>query len=193
LINQFSKLPGIGPRAAERHVFYLLKQTDEELQNFSKYVLELKNNITICQNCFAISENNPCLICSDTKRNQTILCIVSNSRDMLTIESTRQYGGLYFILGGIISAVQNINPAQLNIKQLINKLQQGNIQEIIIALNSTVDGETTAMYLVKLLKSLKLNNIKITRLAKGLPMGSDIEYADEITLSNALKYRNQVS
>lgn len=192
LINQFANLPGIGPKAAERHVFYLLKQPDVELQRFAKYIVALKKNITICQKCFAISENNLCLICSDSKRNQNIICVVANTQDMLVIEATQQYNGLYHILGGVISAIEEINPKQLNIQQLINKLKQNCVSEIIIGLNPTVDGETTAMYLVKLLKSLNLNNIKITCLAKGLSMGSNLEYTDEITLSNALKYRNRL-
>ncbi|MCK4553708.1 recombination protein RecR [Candidatus Parcubacteria bacterium] len=186
LINHFSQLPTVGPKTAERYVFYLLKQSPEELQKFAQTIAELKEKTTVCQTCFAIAEANPCLICSDQKRNQAIICVVADTRDMLTIEATKQYNGLYHILGGTINAIESIKPEQLNIKQLIVRVKQNGIKEIILALNPDLEGETTAMYLAKLLKSL---NIKITRLAKGLPMGADLEYADEITLTNALKYR----
>ena len=186
LINHFSQLPTVGPKTAERYVFYLLKQSPEELQKFAQTIAELKEKTTVCQTCFAIAEANPCLICSDQKRNQAIICVVADTRDMLTIEATKQYNGLYHILGGTINAIESIKPEQLNIKQLIVRVKQHGIKEIILALNPDLEGETTAMYLAKLLKSL---NIKITRLAKGLPMGADLEYADEITLTNALKYR----
>lgn len=186
LINHFSQLPTVGPKTAERYVFYLLKQNPEELQKFAQTIAELKEKTTVCQICFAIAEANPCLICADQKRNQSIICVVADTRDMLTIEATKQYNGVYHILGGTINAIENIKPEQLNIKQLINRVKQNGIKEIILALNPDLEGETTAMYLAKLLKPYK---IKITRIAKGLPMGADLEYADEITLANALKYR----
>ena len=186
LINHFSQLPTVGPKTAERYVFYLLKQNSEQLQKFAQSIAELKEKTTVCQTCFAIAESSPCLICSDQKRNRLIICVVADTRDMLTIEATKQYNGLYHILDGTINAIESIKPEQLNIKQLIVRIKQNGIKEIILALNPDLEGETTAMYLAKLLKSL---NIKITRLAKGLPMGADLEYADEITLTNALKYR----
>jgi len=179
----------VGPKTAERYVFYLLKQTDEELQKFAQAIAELKEKITICQTCLAVTETNPCAICSDDKRNRAQICVIANTRDMLTIEATKQYNGLYHVLGGVINTIEGIKPEQLNIKQLINKLKQNKITEIILALNPTVEGETTAMYLAKLLKPYK---IKITRLAKGLPSGADLEYADEMTLANALKNRTDL-
>ncbi len=189
LINHFSQLPTVGPKTAERYVFYLLKQSPEELQKFAQSIAELKEKTTVCQICFAISEADPCLICADQKRNRSIICVVADTRDMLTIEATKQYNGLYHILGGTINAIEDIKPEQLNIKQLIDRIKQNGIKEIILALNPDLEGEITAMYLAKLLKPCK---IKITRLAKGLPMGADLEYADEITLANALKYRNEL-
>jgi recombination protein RecR len=189
LIQEFTKLPTVGPKTAERYVFYLLKQSPEKLQEFAQYIVELREKITICSNCLSIAESNPCSICSDVKRDKNTLCIVSDSRDMLVIENTRQYNGLFFILGGEINTIMGIKPENLNIKKLVQKTNQEKIQEIILALNPTIEGETTAMYLTKLLKPLK---IKITRIARGLPMGSDIEYADEMTITNALKYRNEV-
>lgn len=197
LINHFSNLPTVGPKTAERYVFYLLKQHPEELQKFAQSIAELKENTTICQNCFAFAEMNPCSICSDNKRDNSLLCIIADTRDMLTVEATGEYNGLYHVLGGQLNAIEGIKPEQLNIKQLENKIKNENpsatlrtrINEVILALNPNLEGETTSMYLVKLLKPYK---IKITRLAKGLPMGSDLEYADEMTLANALKFRNEV-
>ena len=189
LVDYFSKLPTVGPKTAERYVFYLLKQNPEELQRFAQAIAELKEKTTVCKTCFSVAESNPCIICTDNNRNKNILCIVSSTRDMLTIESTKKYNGLYHILGGQLNAIEGINPEQLNIRPLIEKIKNNNIQEIILALNPNIDGETTSMYLAKLLKP---NNLKITRLAKGLPMGTDLEYADDMTLSNALKYRNEL-
>lgn len=187
LINHFSKLPAVGPKTAERYVFYLLKENPEELQKFAQSIAELKEKIIICKICLAISEKNPCAICSDHARDRSLICAVASIQDMIAIESTGQYKGLYHILGGVINAIENINPDQLSIKQLINRLKENKIKEIIIALSPTFEGETTAMYLKKIIDPLK---IKTTRLAKGLPMGASLEYADEITISNALKYRN---
>ncbi len=189
LIDYFSKLPSVGPKTAERYVFYLLKQNPELLQQFAQAIAELKEKTTICQICLSIAETNPCVICSDKKRNKNTLCLVSDTRDMLAIEATKQYNGLYFILGGVINTIEGIKPEQLNIKALQHHLKVNNIDEIILAFNPNLEGETTTMYIAKLLKPL---NIKITRLAKGLPMGADLEYADEITLINALKYRNKI-
>lgn len=189
LIAYFSKLPSVGPKTAERYVFYLLKQPAEELQKLAQFIAELKEKTTVCSRCLAISETNPCPICTDRKRQQNIICLVANTQDMLTIEATGQYNGSYHVLGGLINTIEEIEPDQLNIRPLLNKLRQNHIREIILALNPTLEGETTVMYLAKLLKPYK---IKITRLAKGLPSGAYLEYADEITLTNALKYRNEL-
>ena len=161
------------------------------MQRFAQSLLELKNKTIICQSCLAITENNPCTICSNQKRNQNQLCIVADTRDMISIESTKQYSGLYFILGGVLNSIDLVKPEQLNTQLLINKIKSRRNLEIILALNPNLEGETTAMYLVKLIKSLS-PDIKITRLARGLPMGADLEYADELTLTNALKYRNEM-
>ena len=190
LIDYFCKLPTVGPKTAERYVFYLLKQHPEWLQQFAQAIAEVKEKTTVCQTCFAIAESNPCRICSDAKRNHSVLCLVADTRDMLVIESTKQYNGVYYILGGVINTIEDIKPDQLNIKNLLNHIKQNSIKEVILAFNPNLEGETTAMYIAKLLKSCK---IKVTRLAKGLPMGADLEYADEITLINALKYRLEIS
>jgi len=189
LIDYFCKLPTVGPKTAERYVFYLLKQHPEWLQQFAQAIAEVKEKTTVCQTCFAIAESNPCRICSDKKRHHSVLCLVADTRDMLVIESTKQYNGIYHILGGVINTIEDIKPDQLNIKALLNHIKQNGIKEVILAFNPNLEGETTAMYIAKLLKSCK---IKVTRLAKGLPMGADLEYADEITLINALKYRLEI-
>mgnify|MGYP001558376817 FL=1 len=189
LIDYFSKLPTVGPKTAERYVFYLLSQPAEWLQQFAQAIAEVKEKTTVCQTCLAIAESNPCPICSDLKRNHALICLVADTRDMLAIEATKQYNGVYHILGGVINTIEGIKPEQLNIKALLNHLKQNGVQEIILAFNPDLEGETTSMYMAKLLKPHK---IKITRLAKGLPMGADLEYADEITLTNALKYRNEM-
>jgi len=189
LVDLFSDLPSVGPKTAERYVFYLLKQTGEKLQEFAQAIAELKEKTTVCQNCLAVTESNPCLICLNNKRKIKQICVVTNTQDMLTIEATKQYNGVYHVLGGVINTIEGIKPEQLNIKQLIGRIKNDNIEEMILALNPTVEGETTSLYLAKLLKPYKL---KITKLARGLPMGSDLQYADEITLSNAFKYRNKL-
>ncbi|MFA4834013.1 MAG: recombination mediator RecR [Patescibacteria group bacterium] len=189
LIEHFSHFPSVGPKTAQRYVFYLLKQPTEELQKLAQFIAELKEKTITCSRCLSLAESNPCPICADKKRRQDIICIVASTQDMLTLEATSQYNGLYHILGGLINTIEEIKPEQLNIKQLIEKIEKDGIKEIILALNPTLEGETTVLYLVKLLKPYK---IKITRLAKGLPTGADLEYADEITLANALKYRNEL-
>jgi recombination protein RecR len=187
LIQLLSHLPSVGPKTAERYVFYLLKQDSEELQKLAQAIAELKENITICQTCLSVSENNPCYICRDEKRDHSTVCIVARNQDLLAIEKTHKYDGVYLVLGGVIDAINGIKADQLNTKQLLDKIKNKKIKEVIIALNPTIEGETTTLYLKKLLKPFR---VKITRLAKGLPMGAELEYADEITLDNAIKYRN---
>jgi recombination protein RecR len=189
LINYFSKLPTVGPKTAERYVFYLLKMPPEELQAFAQAVAELKENILVCKNCLAISETDPCSICSDQKRNNQKICVVSNTRDMISIEATGEFDGIYHVLGGVLATIKGVKPENLNIKKLVEKAGKQQSAEILLALNPNLEGETTCLYLSKLLKK---PNIKITRLAKGLPTGADLEYADELTLANALKYRNEI-
>ena len=192
LIDQFSMLPTVGPKTAERYVFYLLKKHPEELRKLSQAILELKEKTITCHKCHGIAESNPCPTCSDTKRNPGILCVVADTRDMIAIEGTKQFTGYYHILNGELNAIEGIKPDQLTVKQLLARLKVNGIKEIIMALNPTIEGETTSLYLTKLIKNTFEDKIKITRLAKGLPMGADLEYADEITISNALKYRNEL-
>ncbi len=189
LIEQFAKLPTVGQKTAERYVFFLFRQNPEQLQQFAQAIAELKEKIIICSICGTIAETNPCHICSDKNRNQDTICVVSSIRDMITIESSGGYNGIYHILGGVISFINEVKPQQLAIKKLENRIKGGKIKELILALNPNLEGETTALYLAKTFKHL---GIKITRLARGLPMGAELEYADEQTLKNALQFRNEV-
>jgi len=186
LIEAFSQLPSVGPKTAERYVFHLLKSSPEKLENLAKSLSELKANITVCPNCLAISEISPCAICSDSIRKNGTLCIVENIQDLISLEATKQYKGQYFVLGGLINTIENVKPENLNIEKLLRRIKQDGFTEIILALNFTLEGETTSLYLNKILQTY---NLKVTRLAKGLPAGSDLEYADETTLATALKYR----
>jgi len=188
LIDKFSELPSVGPKTAERYVFYLLNQAEDKIQALATALSELKSQTTVCGVCQAITENNPCTICRDQTRANSVLCIVENTQDFLSIEATKQFSGQYFILGGLINTLNDIKPDDLNIAKLVKRLKTGQIKEIILALNFTLEGETTALYLNKILK----DHLKITRLAKGLPAGSDLEYADETTLASALKYRSEI-
>lgn len=191
LIDEFNKLPGIGPKTSERFVFYLLKKPKEEIEKLILAVKNLREKITICSECFNFSEKNPCSICANLKRNKTQVCVVAEPQDISVLEKTNEFQGVYFVLGGLLNTLDGITPERLKIKELVNKItrQSPKMTEIIFALNPTLEGETTVLYLTKILKPYK---IKITRLAQGLPMNSELEYADEITLSNALKGRKEI-
>ncbi|MFA6994960.1 MAG: recombination mediator RecR [Patescibacteria group bacterium] len=188
LIDQFSCFPSVGPKTAERYAFYLLKQNPEKSKSLALAISELSEKIIICHECLAIAESDPCPICADKNRRAGILCVVEDLQDMVAIETTKQYDGRYLILGGLINVINEVRPENLNIEKLIKKIKAENIQEIILALNFTLEGESTALYLTKIFK----NQLKISRLAKGLPAGSNLEYADELTLGSALKNRNEI-
>jgi recombination protein RecR len=189
LIDDFAELPTVGPKTAQRYVFYLLKQPKEFLIKIAGDIANLKKNLRLCACCLSVAENNPCAICADSGRDKSTLCVVATQPEMLAIESTGRYKGLYFLIGRNLRPQEGIDADKTNIAALIKRLRQGGIKEIILALSPTLEGETTSLYLSKLLKNEK---VKTTRLARGLPMGSDIEYADEITLNNALKNRNEI-
>jgi len=188
LINKLSELPSVGPKTAERYVFYLLKQSQEGLEELASSIKELKEKTVICQDCRVIADASPCRICNDSNREKTVLCLVENTQDLSAIEATNQFKGHYFVLGGLISTIKEIGPESLEFRRLLKKIETDKIEELIIALNFSLEGETTALYLKRLLK----DKIKISRLAKGLPAGSDLEYADELTLASALKNRNKL-
>jgi len=189
LIDQFSSLPGIGPKTAERLVFHLLYQPQTNLDQFGEAVSRLKNGINQCRQCQNFSESDPCDICRSPKRNRRVICVVSRPQDLAALERTGDYEGVYHILGGIIDPLEGITPDKLTIKKLLERIKNDGATEIILALNPDMPGETTMIYLTKLLKQVK--GMKITRLARGLPVGSDLEYADEVTLASALKGRRE--
>jgi recombination protein RecR len=191
LIDQFAKLPSIGPKSAERLVFYLLYKPQSELHSMSLAIDNLKNGVKQCQTCFNFSESDPCHICTDSKRDQSTICVITKPQDMAIIEKTNSFTGLYHILGGNINPLDNVSPQNIKIRELIEQIKKNQVKEIILALNPDMAGETTAMYLTKLIKQLP--DVKVTRLARGLPMGADLEYADEVTLENALKERREIN
>ncbi len=191
LINLLTKLPTVGPKTAERYVFYFLQQGPEELQKFAQAIAELKENTLVCRSCFAVADQSPCQTCCNQQRDHTLISVISNTRDMIAIESTKEYKGVFHVLGGTINAIEGITPENLKIKPLLSRIKENKVQEVVLALNPNLEGETTSMYLAKLLKQT-FPDITISRIAKGLPMGADLEYADELTVLNAMKYRNKL-
>ena len=191
LIESFEKLPGIGPKTAQRLTFYLLHVPQGELDKFANSLQSLKKDTILCSNCFMIDEENPCSICSDSNRNNSILCVVEQPLDVLALEKGRGYKGVYHVLHGKIDPLNNIGPDEIYIPQLLKRVRDSKeISEIILATNPTMEGEATAMYIAKQLKE-KTPNIKITRIGRGLPVGADLEYADDVTLQRAMDGRSQ--
>ena len=184
-IHELSKLPGIGRKSAQRHVFYLLKASEDEVNDLARALTELKSKVRYCSICFNITEHDPCRICKSERRNKRIICVVEEANDIVAFENTGEYKGLYHVLGGVLSPLDGIGPDDLRIKELLNRLDE-NIDEIILATNPNTEGEATAIYLAKLIKPL---NIKLSRIARGIPVGADLEYADELTLARALEGR----
>ncbi len=192
LIDSFEGLPGIGPKTAERLVFYLLHTPQDYLENFAANLANLKKNTKQCKLCFNVSEENPCSICADKGRQHDLLCLVEQPLDILAIERGSFYHGVYHVLHGLIDPLNNILPEQLFIPQLIHRLKEGGVKEMVIATNPTVEGEATAMYIQQLIgRDKSLENISITRLGCGLPTGADIEYADQQTLARAFEGRRK--
>ena len=186
LTEYFKLLPGVGPKTAERYAFALLKVPNAQLQNFGNAISTLRDSVTTCQVCGLVSEATPCRICSDQQRDHKIICVVSDSADVAAMEKTDDYAGVYHVLDGLIDHLENIGPDQLRIKQLFERIITEPPTEIILALNATIEGETTNFYLANNLHKL---GISVTKLARGIPVGADIEYTDSTTLSNALKNR----
>lgn len=187
LIEAFERLPGIGPKTAQRLTYYLLHAPIEEAKVLADAALGMKEKTKICSICFNIGEEDPCQICADPNRDQTIIAVVENPLDVLALGKAN-YKGLYHVLHGVISPLENIGPSEIYIKEILPRLKDGKVKEIILATNPTMEGEATAMYIQKLIAPL---GIKITRIARGLPVGSDLEYADETTLSRALEGRKE--
>ena len=186
LIRALLRLPGIGQKTATRLAFYILKADIEEIKELGESILETKNKMLRCSVCFSFSENDICHICRDRNRDNSIICVVEDSLDLLAIENTREYRGIYHVLEGSLSPLDGIGPEQLRVKELLKRLSDNSIKEIIIATNFNAEGEATAMYLTKLLKPI---GMKISRIAYGLPIGGDLEYADKVTISKAIDGR----
>jgi len=190
LINEFGKLPGIGPKSASRLAFYMLKQPEIDTQSFAAAVANIQKNILYCSICFNMAETDPCKICSDSKREQNLICVVEDALDVVAMDQIADFGGVYHVLGGVISPLDGVGPENLKIRELITRLQKLDNAEIVLATNPSLEGEATAMYIAKQLKT-QLPSVKVTRLARGLPQGADLEYADEFTLSKALEGRRE--
>jgi recombination protein RecR len=185
-VDEFAKLPGIGKKTALRLVLYLLNQGQEEVNQFGNTIIKLRSEIRRCQSCHVISDSELCPICANESRDHSLVCVVENSRDVMAIESTQQYQGIYHVLGGIISPMDGIGPGDLNLKGLQDKVDQGQVKEIILALSTTMEGDTTNFYLYKKFRG---SDVKITTLARGVSIGDDLEYADELTLGKSLLNR----
>ena len=189
LINQYEKLPGIGHKTAVRLAFYILEAPEDVAKEMSKTLVEAKENVKFCSICYNLTEKDPCDICSDKKRDDSTICVVENVKDVIAMEKTHEYKGLYHVLHGAISPMNNISAGDIKIKELLSRLSDDKIKEVILATNPTVEGEATAMYISRLIKPLGIN---VTRIAHGIPVGGDLEYTDEITLIKALEGRREM-
>ncbi len=189
VIDAFSKLPGIGPKGAQRIAFYILSSSDVQTQYLIDAISDLRENVRFCEICGNVCEQSPCVICQDPRRDHTKICVVEEPKDIMSIERTHEYAGVYHVLGGAINPMANIGPADLKITQLLERLKDAQVKEVILALDPNIEGEATVTYLARLLEPL---DISITRLASGLPVGGDLEYADEITLGRAFAGRQEV-
>ncbi len=189
LISQFEKLPGIGHKTAVRLSFHVLESSIENAEEMANAIVDARRKVKFCSKCFNLTEEDPCKICSDKKRDNSVICVVENVKDVIAMEKTHEYNGMYHVLHGSISPMNNITAADIKIKELLERLKDDEIKEVIIATNPTIEGETTAMYISRLIKPL---DITVTRIAAGLPVGSDIEYTDEITLIKALEGRRNM-
>lgn len=185
-VNSFCRLPGIGKKTALRMVMHLLKEDKEEVAYFSEVITKMRNEISFCPECNNISDSGLCGICNDKSRRHDLICVVENIRDVISIESTKQFNGLYHVLGGLLSPLDGIGPDQIRIDNLIKKVEEGKVSELIMALNPTIEGDTTVYYINKQIKNL---TIKITGIARGISFGSELEYTDELTLGRAITKR----
>ncbi len=188
LIQEFNKLPGIGPKSAQRIVYYLLRAGDEQSKSLAEAIFSLKRKVTLCSTCFNVTESDPCSLCRSDKRDRSQICIVEQPQDILALEHTGIYHGMYHILHGAISPIEGIGTEDIRIRELMNRLKDGSVKEVILATNPNLEGEQTAMYLSRLITPL---GIRVTRLARGLPFGTELEYADDVTLTRAIEGRQE--
>ncbi|MBW7457596.1 recombination mediator RecR [Paenibacillus sepulcri] len=190
LIDAFSRLPGIGPKTAARLAFHVLKMKEDDVIDFAKSLVSVKRNLHFCSVCCNITDIDPCRICQDKSRDNSVICVVQESRDLVAMERTKEFQGQYHVLQGAISPIEGIGPEEIRIAELLRRLSDERVQEMILATNPNIEGEATAMYLSRLVKPF---GIKVTRIAHGLPVGGDLEYADEVTLSKALEGRRELN
>ena len=186
LIDELGKLPGVGPKSAQRIAFHLIKLPEQDALSLANAIQEAKQKVRFCETCFNMSDEAICEICSDTQRDSSLVCVVEEPRDIVALERTREYKGLYHVLQGAINPIDGIGPEQLKIRELLERLKGNTLQEVILCTNPNIEGEATAMYLAKLIEPL---GIQVSRIASGLPVGGDLEYADELTLGRALEGR----
>ncbi len=189
LIEHFRSLPGIGAKTASRLAYHILDMEDAKAKSLARAIIEAKEKISYCSTCFNLTDCDPCYVCAAEQRDRSIICVVEQPRDVAAMERMRDFKGLYHVLHGVLSPLEGIGPDEIRIKELVARLYSGEVKEIIVATNPNVEGEATAMYIAKLLKPI---GIKVTRIAHGLPIGGDLEYADEVTLSKALENRREI-
>jgi len=189
LIEQLSKLPGIGRKTAQRLALYILEMDNIEAEMLANSIKEAKEKIHYCKICYNLTDEEICSICNDSRRDRSVICVVEGAKDVIAMEKTKEYKGLYHVLHGVISPMESVGPNDIKIRELLDRLKDGEVKEVIIATNPTVEGEATALYIAKLLKPL---DIKATRIAYGIPVGGDLEYYDEITLSKAMENRREL-
>ncbi len=189
LLAELERLPGVGPKSAQRIAYHILRADEDSARRLSEAVLEVKRTIRFCSRCFNLSEGELCAVCADPARDLTQVCVVEEPRDVVAIERTGEYSGLYHVLQGAISPIDGVGPEQLRIRELLDRVSEGALIEVVVATNPNVEGETTALYLARLLKPL---GMRVTRIASGLPVGGDLEYADEVTLGRALEARREI-
>jgi recombination protein RecR len=189
LIQEFTRLPGIGPKTAQRLAFFVLRMEERDVLSLASALADAKRKIGRCSTCFNLADSQPCHICGDSRRDQSTLCVVEEANDLIAMEKTRTYSGIYHVLEGALSPLEGIGPETLRLPELTRRLKTGTVKEIILATNPTVEGEATALYIARLLKPLGL---LVTRIARGIPVGGDLEYADEVTLARSLEGRREI-
>lgn len=189
LIRELEKMPGVGPKSAQRMAFHILRMPEEEARTLAEAILEVKERITTCKQCFNFTDEEICPICRNPSRDASVLCVVADVRDLMAIERTQEYRGLYHVLQGVISPMDGVGAEQLRVGELLQRLQSGHVKEVIIAMNPTIEGDATALYLSRLIKPL---GIRVTQLAHGMPVGGDLDYADQATLISALEWRREL-
>ncbi len=189
LIEEFQRFPGVGPKSAQRMAFFVLSMNPDSVKELAHAIVDAKEHVKNCSRCFHLSAEDPCEICTSEKRDKHLMCVVAESRDVIALERTREYKGSYHVLTGLISPLDGKGPDQLSIRELINRVHEDSVSEVILAINPTIEGDATVLYLTRILKPL---GCRVTRIAFGLPVGADLEYADDVTLTRAMEGRREV-